>query len=370
MLLARVALRDFRNYAEAALDLGPGLTVIHGPNGAGKTNLLEAIYFGLTARSCRSSNERELVRFGQPLARVVSEVDADDGRHLLEVGFAPGEDKRLRIDGATPSRDIPPPRPLVCVFLPDRLELVKGPPAPRRAHLDQLVAALWPSRAETRSSYTRALSQRNALLQRLRHRGAAADQLDAWDVEFARHGAQLVADRRRAVSALADAFASHAERLGLPEAATIRYVARCDGGADDLRRELLERRQTDLERGFTTHGPHRDDLSLLHGGRPLRTLGSQGQQRLGLLALLFAEREVLAARGGAPLLLLDDVMSELDATRRERLAELVRAGGQAVVTTTDVEHVPGATAADVTRVAVLAGTLSREPDRPPARAAA
>src|SRR3954468_22187491 len=169
-----------------------------------------------------------------------------------------------------------------------------------------------------------------------------------------------MADRSRAIGSLAPAFSERAAELGLPDAVELRYAPRSKAAdADGLRRELAERRGADLERGFTTHGPHRDDMALLHGGRPLRTLGSQGQQRVGLLALLFAERDVLGARGRPPLMLLDDVMSELDATRRERLAELVRAGGQALITTTDADHVPGASADDVVVTSVLDGTVAQ-----------
>ena len=301
------------------------------------------------------------MRFDASVCRVVTEVTGDEGSHTLEVGFEPGEEKRLRIDGAPLDRSAgPPPRPLVCVFLPDRLELVKGAPAARRAHLDQLVAALWPARSTTRSAYARALSQRNALVGRIRAGIARDDQLDAWDAELARHGAQLMADRARAVSAVATPFMERGAELGLPEPLELRYLPRSKASdADGLRQELIDRRAGDVERGFTTHGPHRDDLSLRHAGRALRSLGSQGQQRVGLLALLFAERDVLGARGRPPLMLLDDVMSELDATRRERLAELVRSGGQTLITTTDAEHVPGAGAPDVQLASVLDGTLSQ-----------
>src|SRR3954451_14654931 len=360
MVVRSISLRDFRNYPRAELTLADGLTVVHGPNGAGKTNLLEAIYFSLTARSCRTSNERELVRSGEAVTRVVTEVLGDDGSHTLEVGFSPGEKEKLvKVDGAPLERGgAPPPRPLVCVFLPDRLELVKGAPAARRAHLDQVVAALWPARPETRGAYSRALAQRNALIARVRAGASRADLLDPWDAELARHGAQLMADRARAVATVAPAFAARAAELGLPEPVELRYAPRSKAtDAEGLRGELLERRAADLERGFTTHGPHRDDDALLHGGRPLRTLGSQGQQRVGLLSLLFAERDVLGARCRAPLMLLDDVMSELDATRRELLADLVRAGGQALITTTDVDHVPGATDPEVKVTAVLDGTV-------------
>ena len=183
MVVTSVSLRDFRNYGRAEMTLGEGLTVVHGPNGAGKTNLLEAIYFSLTARSCRTSNERELVRSGEKVTRVVAEVAGDAGTHTLEVGFAPGEKEKLvQVDGAPLERGgAPPPRPLVCVFLPDRLELVKGAPASRRSHLDQVVAALWPARVETRAAYSRALAQRNALVARVRAGMSRADLLDAWD---------------------------------------------------------------------------------------------------------------------------------------------------------------------------------------------
>src|SRR3954469_19370808 len=142
MVVTRLRLRDFRSYAAAEAALGPGLTVVHGRNGAGKTNLLEALYFGLTARSCRTSNEREVIRFGGSAARVEVEVAADDGAHALAVGFEPGVAKRRPAAGAAVERFADAAvRPLVSVFLPDRLELVKGAPALRRAHVDQLVAA-------------------------------------------------------------------------------------------------------------------------------------------------------------------------------------------------------------------------------------
>src|SRR5256885_3335539 len=151
MLVTRLRLRDFRSYASAEAVLGTGLTVVHGRNGAGKTNLLEALYFGCTGRSCRTRDERQIVRFGAAAARVEVEVEGRGGLHELSVGFQPGEPKRIRVDGvAVEALGEHPSRPLVSVFLPDRLELVKGPPSLRRAHVDQVVAALWPSRSATR----------------------------------------------------------------------------------------------------------------------------------------------------------------------------------------------------------------------------
>jgi DNA replication and repair protein RecF len=358
-----ISLRDFRGYEHAEVTLGDGLTLVHGPNGAGKTNLLEGLYFGCTGRSCRTSNERELVRFGRSAARVVVTCVGDDGQHELSVGFQPGQPKRMRVDGAPVERLLDAAhRPLLSVFLPDRLELIKGAPATRRAHLDQFVAALWPARADTRRTYARALAQRNALIARIRAGHATPGSLPSWDAELSRHGVALMADREQAIDALAGPFSHIAGQLGLDGEPTLRYKPRSRATEPhELAAELAERVQGDLERGFTGHGPHRDDIATLRDGRDLRAYGSQGQQRLTLLALLLAEREVLAAaRPAPPLMLLDDVMSELDHERRHALVELLRGSGQSVITTTDLEHVPAASEEDVVRVGVSAGRILEE----------
>ncbi len=362
MRVTGLTARDFRNYERAEVTLGERLTVIVGPNGAGKTNLLEAIYFGCTGRSPRTSNDRDLLRRGAGVARVtVTTVDDEGAEHALEAAFQPGAPTLLRVDGAAVENLwSTTARPLISVFLPERLELVKGPPANRRAHLDQLVAALWPARGASRAAYSRALAQRNALLGRIRAGGAAADSLGAWDGELARHGAELMAARAEAVELLSPRFAGRAADLGLPESAEVLYRPRSHAdSAAGLAAELVERHAADLERGFTAHGPHRDDLRLLHAGEPLRGFGSQGQQRAGLLALLFAERDLLAEqRDRRPLMLLDDVMSELDADRRALLADLLREGGQGVVTATELEHVPGHDGPGVAVLAVSGGEVT------------
>jgi DNA replication and repair protein RecF len=363
MIATRLILRDFRSYAAADVQLGPGLTVVTGRNGAGKTNLLEAIYFACTGRSCRTGNERECVRFGAQLTRLELRCTDDGREHEITVGFQPGEPKRLRVDGAPVERltDVAS-RPLVSVFLPDRLELVTGAPALRRGHLDQVVAALWPARTATRRAYSAALAQRNALVAAIRAGRGGRGSMPAWDAEVARHGAALMADRAAVVEELRPRFARHAAGLGLSGDPEVAYRPRSNATtAAELAAELAERLEADLERGFTGHGPHRDELVLRREDRELRAYGSRGQQRLGLLALLLAEREALAeSRGTPPLLLLDDVMSELDAGRRSRLVELLSAGGQSLITTTDLAHVPGADDAGVTRLAIAEGAVLQE----------
>lgn len=368
MVVTRVEMRDFRTYARAEARFGAGLTVVHGPNGAGKSNLLEALYFGCTGRSPRTRNDREMVRFGSRATRVAVGLLDDGRRHELSVGYstpAPGEPavKRMSCDGATVERllDVPV-RPLISVFLPERLDLLKGPPALRRAHLDQVVAALRPTRAQVRKEYSRVLAQRNALLARIRAGRASDAALGTWDRELASAALALRADRAETIGLLADPFADRAEQLGCN--GTLRLQYRPRSTADDEEQFLAElhaRLPQDLERGFSGHGPHRDEIAFLKDGRELRAYGSQGEQRLALLALLLAERSLLAdVRGATPLMLLDDVMSELDGKRREQLAAELCSGGQSVIASTDLDHVPGAAEQDVTRIAVSPGAILQE----------
>ncbi|HEV3093682.1 MAG TPA: DNA replication and repair protein RecF [Solirubrobacteraceae bacterium] len=363
MRVIAVQLRDFRTYVRAEARIGEGLTVVHGANGAGKSNLLEALYFGCTGHSQRTRNERELVRFGAQAVRVVVSLREQGRSHELAVGFQPGAPKHMTVDGAPIERltDVEQ-RPLVSVFSPDRLELIKGPPNLRRAHLDQMAAALWPARVGTRRDYARALAQRNALIAGIRAARASRATLPSWDVELARHAIALREDRSELVTLLAGPFSERAAQLGLDGESALEYRPRSKAtSAEEFVQELQERTPRDLQRGFCTHGPHRDELAFVRDGRDLRSFGSQGEQRLALLALLLAERAVLAAeRDRMPLMLLDDVMSELDSTRRELLASELTGGGQSLIATTDLAHVPGAGGASVTRLRVASGAIMQE----------
>lgn len=344
MIVESVATLGFRNLEDSSTALAVGLTVLHGPNGAGKTNLLEALYFGLTGRSCRTRSERETIAFGEPLARSTVRLGPDargDERmtSIALVSRAEGRDRR--VDGGPARAEDDLRRPAVSVFMPDRLALVKGPPAGRRAHLDRVIAALWPTRAEARSSYSRALAQRNAMLGRVRS-GAPAASLDAWDRELAERSGPLISARAEAGAALAEPFALAAEQLGLDGDPALSYQPRVrDPMPEAIVAELAERRSADLARGYSGFGPHLDEVSINREGRALRRYGSQGQQRLGLLALLFAERSLLHdARRQAPLLLLDDVMSELDPGRRDRLIGALAVGGQTLISVTEPSQAP------------------------------
>ncbi len=360
--LSRLKLTDFRNYAEAGLSLDSRHVVLTGDNGAGKTNLLEAAYLACTGRSFRQAGDQEIVRRGAAAAHVGAEVATEHGTSNLTVGIEPGERRRLRVDG-NPVESLldHPARPRLNVFLPDRMVLVKGGPALRRSHVDQLVAVLRPSAASVRRSYHEALRQRNALLSSLRTRGASVAQAEAelrpWDLAVARAAAELTATRAAVVAAINPAVSARADELGLVGTLEIAYRPRSAADAVEVAEALRERLSGDLERGFTHHGPHRDDLAVRRDGRLLHRFGSQGEQRLALLALLLGETDVIERNSGRrPILLLDDVMSELDVDRRTRLVGVIAERGQALVTVTEAEHVPGADDPSVGLVSVVPGT--------------
>ena len=352
MKVSRIEPLAFRNLADAPVAVGSGLTVVHGPNGAGKTNLLEALFFALTGRSPRTKREREAIAFGAALARVEADLVPDPGEGVepltMLASISSGESRRRLVDGAPARGEDDHRRPAISLFMPDRLALVKGPPSPRRAHLDRLAAALRPARAELPRAYGRSLAQRNNLLARVR-RGGDPSSLEAWDRELAECAAPLVESRAEAAAALTAPFATAAGELGLAGGAQIEYRPRTgDLSVAAIIAELATRREGDIARGFTGYGPHRDEVELSFGGRSLRRYGSQGQQRVGLLALLFAEREALQqARRQLPLMLLDDVMSELDPERRQLLVAMLESGGQALITATEAAHVPTSDASEL-----------------------
>jgi DNA replication and repair protein RecF len=361
MLVASLEARDFRSLEQAELELGPGITSVVGENGAGKTNLLEAVYFGLSGRSFRTRDRRELIRFGETVGRAeVEVVEGGDVRRSLLASVSRSEGRRHLLDGsAAPPAQLAEHRPHLVVFSPDRLVLVKGPPAERRAHLDAFLAARWPARASLRQEYGQVLAQRNALLRRVSAGVAPESELDAWDGTLVAAALPLIESRAEATGELAPHFAEAASQLGL-ESARLRYAPRSEADPEELRNGLAERRESDLRRVRTSLGPHLDELELTLRDRSLRRYGSQGEQRAGLLALLFAERETLIGAGASiPLMLLDDVMSELDQSHRELLAARLAEQGQTLVSAADEDALPSAATQRLVRMPSLAGAELR-----------
>ncbi len=303
-----------------------------GANGAGKTNLLESLHVGTQGFSPRTRSDAELIRFGEQAARIRLNGVRGQTQVQIAVALSAGEGKRAEVNGARlRAAELLRSQSSTLVFTPDRLAIVKAGPAARRAYFDRTLGRLFPSRAQVAPDYAAALAQRNAALKR----GDRAS-IAPWTEQVAGLGATLVEARREALALLSTPFATRASELGL-EGARLSY----EGDPPSV--ELLEARlERDLDRGATGLGPHLDDVSIAAGSRDLRSFGSQGEQRTAVLALLLAEAALIEERRGeAPLLLLDDVLSELDPGRRRVLTDQLSARGQTLITSTTADALPG-----------------------------
>jgi DNA replication and repair protein RecF len=336
MVVRRVTLADFRSYAALDLDLVPGFVLVTGPNGVGKTNLLEALHVGSQGFSPRSRIDSQLVRFGASAGRVTVAGDETGAPVESEVTITPGQPKRAKVNGATlPSVDGLRERLSALVFVPDRLAVVKGGPIVRRTYVDRMLGRLVPSRADLPGAYGQALAQRNEALRRVRAGATGRDAIAPWTERVATLGAALDETRATLLGDLEPAFAERAAALGL-DGGALRYAP------DPPTVEALDARlDRDLVRGTTSLGPHLRDIAIESAGRDLRSFGSQGEQRSAVLALVLAEADLTDdRRGSAPLLLLDDVLSELDETRRAALLAALPPGAQTVVTATGRDALP------------------------------
>ncbi|MGH7685353.1 MAG: DNA replication/repair protein RecF [Candidatus Dormibacteria bacterium] len=352
--IARLRLFQFRNYSAMTVSLGPSLNVIAGDNAQGKTNLLEAAATLALTRSPRASTSADLVMWGTDGCAVEGAVIRPGGDCTLSLRLERShESDRLSrttsVDGKPrPARALLGLCPVV-MFWPDDLQLVKAGPDARRRLLDVLLVQLEPRTAAHMSRYRRVLEQRNALLHRMRAEGRLRPELDGFTHELVHHGARLAVARSRLLRELAPRAAAALQELSEgSEHLALEYVAAHGAiGADedqveaDLLAALRSRADEELARGVTVAGPHRDDVSILLGGRSARTAASQGQQRSIVLAIKLAEmRHVAHCTGALPVVMLDDVLSELDQNRRSQLLALLTAGGgpQVLVTTTEPLH--------------------------------
>ncbi len=372
MYVAQLQLTDFRSYPEAMLTLEPGVTTFLGPNGQGKTNLLEALGYVATLDSHRVAGDAPLVRSGAERAFIRAGIVRDERKLLVELELVPGKANRAKINRAPVRRAREVLGALRTVlFAPEDLALVRGDPSERRRFLDDLVVARAPRFAGVRADYERVLKQRTMLLRtasgrrsRSSGRGGsdgggsdAAGTLDVWDSHLATYGAELLAARLRLVEELRPvldrAYAdvsggrgpvgtvySSALSSGSGEGGSLDTSASEQALSELLLAELARLRPQELERGVTLAGPHRDDLVLSIGDLPAKGYASQGESWSLALALRLASYEVLRDDGAEPVLLLDDVFAELDATRRARLAELVAPAEQVLITAAVAEDVP------------------------------
>ncbi|GEL99921.1 DNA replication/repair protein RecF [Cellulomonas terrae] len=391
MYVAHLSLTDFRSYAQVELPLEPGITALVGPNGQGKTNLVEAMGYVATLGSHRVPTDAALVRAGTTRAvvraKVVRELEPGRPRStLVEIEVTPGKANRARVNGGSPTRARDVLGILRTVlFAPEDLSLVKGDPDGRRRFLDDLLVQLTPRVAGTVADYDRVLRQRSALLKSaaVARRGAGADlrTLDVWDAKLAQTGAQIIVARRSLVRALAPHVEKAYAQVSAGQGdAIVTYKASLDAvleieddtaGVELVEAQLLEAmgrlRSKEIERGVSLVGPHRDDLVLSLGGLPAKGYASHGESWSFALALRLASYELLT-RGdegvggdwgpdGEPVLILDDVFAELDARRRDRLAELVAHARQVLITAAVADDVPAPLAG--ARVDVMGGEVAR-----------
>jgi len=417
--LKYLSLTNFRNYVRLELNVPDRLTVIQGGNAQGKTNLLDAIHLIATGRSPRATNERELVNWAAadsslPYARLLAEIGEGKQAQKIELVIevarnggwnVPAIRKQVRINGV-PKRALDlVGRLRVVLFLPEDVALVAGAPVERRRYLDIALCQMYHSYCRSLSEFNRTVTQRNALLRQLRERGGDARQLTFWNTRLVEHGSVIVQARMQAIERL-DTIAGerHLELTGGSEQLRLGYIPgmelgepavteRNGSGAEGLvarRRRISESpvsyrgmdlatlRETFMDQlqkvqareiaaGTSLLGPHRDDMVLHTDGHDLRMYGSRGQQRTGALAIKLAEvRLMQEATGETPLLLLDDVMSELDLQRRRTLLTALATVQQAIVTTTDWDAFSSELLEQARTYSVLQGAL--RPCTPPPRA--
>ncbi|MEP7105356.1 MAG: DNA replication/repair protein RecF [Chloroflexota bacterium] len=340
MRLVRLQLRNYRNYRQLDLELGSQLNLFLGANGQGKTNLLESIALLALSASPRARREVELIGPLGPEARVQAAVEGGGRERELQIDLreeAGRGRKRILVDGSPRRAFDLPGIARATLFWPEDLDMVKSGPEHRRRFLNQMLVQVEAGYARALGRYARTLEQRNHLLKQIAAGETGMATLDAWDQELVTGATEIVAARRASVTDLAPLAARHHAAIGGGEVLAITYL----GPPADLAAAVYNSRPLDVRRGVTGIGPHRDDVLIELDGRDARAFASQGQQRTAVVSLKLAEADLVAARTGElPILLLDDVLSELDSDRRAALLERVAAAGQVVVTSAEGAPLP------------------------------
>ncbi len=388
MHLAHLSLANVRSFRRLDLALEPGRYVIAGENGQGKSNLLEAVQMLATARTLRGGSDLDLISWEaleedlMPAARLEAAVNSAAGRKTLEIAVIAQETppgvkpvratRRFRVNGVARRASDLIGQLRVVMFSADDLDIIAGAPALRRRYLDITISQFDPAYLRALQRYQRVLEQRNSLLRKLQERRGRANELDFWDEELAAAGALIVNRRAEAIRDLArDARERYAELAPTErEDLVICYEPRLPGSLPEAAREhdlaerlqvaIVEERGEDVRRGVTRWGPHRDDVQFLIGGHHAGNSASRGQQRTAALALRLAEVELSTKRtGDPPVLLLDDILSELDAGRRERILHAAYHVDQVLITTPDVDRPTTEELPEAFRYRLADGALSR-----------
>ncbi len=372
MQVQSIRLRDFRNYAELVVSPAPGLNVLVGQNAQGKTNLLEAVHLLATTRSLKASREAEMIRQSAAAANIWAEVEREKtGPVLLEVDVFPGDKKAVRVNGSKRDRVMELLGQINVVFFGALdLSIVSGEPSVRRRYLSTEISQISPKYCFDLASYRKVLEQRNRLLRDLRERPVRNSGLEAWDEQLVLYGATLVEKRRFYIERLAPlADEVHRKLTEGRENLTVRYVPnlrlgearRAEEVAEVFRAQIAEMRVDEMRRGTSLVGPQRDDLQFLIGEMDARPFGSQGQQRTVVLSIKLAEYLLIEAQiGEPPILLLDDVMSDLDDGRRGHLLKWIHRKCQTFMTCTSLESFPQDIVEEAKVYRVDAGTIAEQ----------
>ena len=370
MPVRTLLLDGFRSYEHLQVAFGRGPHVVVGRNAAGKTNLVEALVVLSTGRSHRSGSDPEMVRWGADFARSAATVENDGRTEELEVvvharGSGSGARKRVRVNGVNRRASALRPVLRTVLFAPEDMLLIIGSPSLRRSLLDALVAQREPTAAAVMSTYQRTLTQRNSLLRRIREEEAERAELPYWTEVIIENGARILDWRHQTLEAMAGPLAdAHREIAPEETELRLRYASNVEPepgepNEDALRRRLRETADKEIWNGATLVGPHRDDFVFVSEERELTEFASRGQQRTAILALKLAELDVLTALDGRPpLLLLDDVFSELDPERRAHLVRRIGELPQAIVTTTTPDDLDPALVAASTLWHVEPGSVT------------
>lgn len=365
-MLSSIGLFAFRNYQREAVLLEPGVNLFLGSNAQGKTNLLEAIQLAATGRSPRAALMGDMVMWEELGGRVALAFTEAGELHQVEIRLqrdarSPRTKRTMTLDGKAISPHSFAGRVKVVSFHPEDMGLIRGSGEGRRRLLNNLMSQAESGYARLLSRYSRVLEQRNRLLKRVAQEREPADTLRWWTEEIARLGGELVATRRVRLRELAPVVARRHRDIAGGEELELRYAPNVDGEADPagaIAAELIGRLDEELARGVTAAGPHRDDLKFSLGGVAASVHASQGQQRTAILAFKLAEVEILSVEGASPVLLFDDVMSELDAPRRAHLLELIETSPQAVITSAEESYFPRGFVTRVSTRRVVGGRVS------------
>lgn len=344
MNIKRLALCDFRSYENVVVDFDDGVNIIYGNNAQGKTNLLEAIYFCSIGKSMRTNKEREVIRMGKEIAKIKVDIAENNLKRTIEIVFSKKNKKTIKINGIAIHRIGELMGELPCVFFsPDGLKLIKESPEDRRRFMDIAISQTSKTYFYMLGKYEKVLDQRNKLLKSTTNLESIKNSIFIWNEQLSDIGSKIIVSRINFLNALSPyAELAHQYLTNNDETLSLSYMGTTGENQEQIKKSLLSSLEKNLEKdfklGFTSFGPHRDDIKILVNDIDIKAYGSQGQQKTTALSMKLAELEIIKNQTGKmPLLLLDDVFSELDPKRRQRLLKFCEKT-QTLITCTDIDE--------------------------------